>query len=387
MMRALFGGTDEPDEPEPARYAEDEPPPRAKRSVPEEAAASSSSSPPAPPPATTEVAVQAVPSFIMGERFFDFVVRVDVQQNRPGETGRVPRGVRPRLQAGDDLRFGLTSSHYAVTVAFGSWKKVPLHFNHLPTCVACRGEAAALGFVSGSVYFRAPGRERQMSELGPPGGAVVALRLEPPDEAGGGEAALWAAFADRVLLLRPAQEEPVALTVRTFNVTALDASRELLAVARASGECCLFDRATGAERGAFRTFFGAALCVAFSPDGRLVAAGGEDDMATLFSVAAGGVVARCAACPSFVTSLVFAPDGRALLCLCDSQLALFRLPEGEAAETAAGGAGKAEVPLLPCVGYAGGFQGRLSDVVWRDCFLVLAFVSGVACVYSTDNKL
>lgn len=379
MMRALFGGTDEPDEPEPARYSEEPlPQQRQKRSVPDESAS-----------APTVPTVEPVPSFIIGERFFDFVHKVDVQQQHPrpasgGEGVRVPRGVRPRLQAGGDgTRFGLTCAHYAVCVAFGSWKKMPLHFNHLPTCVACTSEAAALGFVSGSVYFRAVGGlERQMSDVGPPGGAVVALRLE----SGGGEG-LWAAFADRVVLLRPSRDEPLATLVRTGNVTALDVAEELLAVARGGGECCLFDKATGAERGAFRTAYGAALCVAFSRDGRLVAAGGEDDMATLYSVAAGGVVARCAACPSFVTSLVFAPDRRELLCLCDSRVALYRLPEEEEGveATASGGTGKADVPVLPCAGYAGGFPARLSDVAWREGFLVLAMVNGVASVYATDK--
>lgn len=372
-MRALFGGTDEPAEP--TLYSEEsQPPQRLKRSEPDDSVAT-----PAPAPPLT---VEAVPSFIMGDRFFDFVRQVDMPPPRATEQPvRVPRGVRPRLQAGGNgARFGFISGHDVVCVAFGSWKKLPLHFNHLPSCVACSGEALAVGFVSGAVYFRAEsGLARQMSDLGPPGAAVVALRLES-----GGEA-LWAAFADRVLLLRPAQDEPLAVTVRTGNATALDVSAELLAVARAGGECCLFDKATGAERGAFRTFFGAALCVAFSADGRLVAVGGEDDMATLYSVAAGGVVARCAACPGFVTSLAFAPDSRELLCLCDAQAALFRLPEAEL-PAAAAGTGKADVPVLPCAGYAAGFPARLSDVAWRDSFLVLALVGGVARVYSTDKK-
>ncbi len=378
MMRALFGGTDEPDEPEPQRFAETE------RGTADDGhrfdARSPSPSPSPPPPAATTTAAvpDAVPSFIVGDRFFDFVQKVDVVRS-PNDPVRLPRGVKPRLAASDGTRFALASVQNVVCLSFGAWRRAPLHFNHVPACIACGAETLAVGFVSGSVYYRGAGIEKQMSDLSSSGSVPVGLRLESNGR-------LWVAFRDKVVLAEPALDEPLIRTIRASNVCALDVSEELLAVVTGGGECCLYDKMTGAERGSFRIFFGAGLCVAFSSDGKLVALGGEDDIVTVYSTAAGGVVLRCLGSPSFVTGVAFGPSESSgaynLACVCDSRLLFFQLTVGADA-VAAPGTKKADVPTVESTGYAGGFPSRLTDVLWKEQFLVLAFGSGGACIYTT----
>ena len=42
-----------------------------------------------------------------------------------------------------------------------------------------------------------------------------------------------------------------------------------------------------------RSYFGGFLCASWSPSGRFLAAGGEDDLITVMSVETGKIVARC----------------------------------------------------------------------------------------------
>lgn len=53
--------------------------------------------------------------------------------------------------------------------------------------------------------------------------------------------------------------------------------------------------------------------VAWSPDGRYIATGGQDDLITIFSPRESRIVARCQGHSSFVTSLAFdlnKPEGK-----------------------------------------------------------------------------
>ena len=59
------------------------------------------------------------------------------------------------------------------------------------------------------------------------------------------------------------------------------------------------------EEGGFQCYYGAALCAAWSPDGALLAAGGECDQAELFIPDINGVVAWMCGHVSFVSSLAF----------------------------------------------------------------------------------
>lgn len=63
----------------------------------------------------------------------------------------------------------------------------------------------------------------------------------------------------------------------------------------------------------FEGYFGALNCVAWSPDSRFIAVGGQDDLITIYSPREMRVVARCQGHSAFVTSIAFDPmrsDGR-----------------------------------------------------------------------------
>lgn len=55
----------------------------------------------------------------------------------------------------------------------------------------------------------------------------------------------------------------------------------------------------------YASYFGALTCVAWSPDGRFVLAGGQDDLITIFSPWEQRVVARCQGHSSFVSAVAF----------------------------------------------------------------------------------
>lgn len=55
----------------------------------------------------------------------------------------------------------------------------------------------------------------------------------------------------------------------------------------------------------FAGYFGALNCVAWSPDSRFVAVGGQDDLITIFSARESRVVARCQGHSAFVSAITF----------------------------------------------------------------------------------
>ncbi|NXS89928.1 DMWD protein, partial [Erpornis zantholeuca] len=60
-------------------------------------------------------------------------------------------------------------------------------------------------------------------------------------------------------------------------------------------------------QGMMRSYFGGLLCVCWSPDGRYVVTGGEDDLVTVWSFAQGRVVARGHGHKSWVNAVAFDP--------------------------------------------------------------------------------
>ncbi|XP_038512548.1 dystrophia myotonica WD repeat-containing protein isoform X3 [Canis lupus familiaris] len=60
-------------------------------------------------------------------------------------------------------------------------------------------------------------------------------------------------------------------------------------------------------RGLMKSYFGGLLCVCWSPDGRYVVTGGEDDLVTVWSFAEGRVVARGHGHKSWVNAVAFDP--------------------------------------------------------------------------------
>lgn len=85
--------------------------------------------------------------------------------------------------------------------------------------------------------------------------------------------------------------------------------------------------------GVARSYFGGFLCVAWSSDGKLIAAGGEDDLVTVWSLEQKRVVARAQGHHSWVSSVAFDWYLEAESCYRlgsvgqDTQLCLWELPE------------------------------------------------------------
>ena len=64
---------------------------------------------------------------------------------------------------------------------------------------------------------------------------------------------------------------------------------------------------SGAFLVGFKSYFGGLLCCAWSPDGRLIAAGGEDDVVAVWNFEARGVVAHLEGHSSWVSAIAFDP--------------------------------------------------------------------------------
>lgn len=63
----------------------------------------------------------------------------------------------------------------------------------------------------------------------------------------------------------------------------------------------------------YSSYYGAFMCVCWSPDGKYVLTGGQDDLVSIWSLAERRIVARCSGHHSWVTAVAFDPwrcDGR-----------------------------------------------------------------------------
>lgn len=80
-----------------------------------------------------------------------------------------------------------------------------------------------------------------------------------------------------------------------------------LATVGQDGFLRVFDYATFELIGRFRSYFGGLLCVCWSPDGRLVATGGEDDLITVWSLDERRVLAKGRGHKSWVSIVAFDP--------------------------------------------------------------------------------
>lgn len=79
----------------------------------------------------------------------------------------------------------------------------------------------------------------------------------------------------------------------------------LLALASRDGYLRIVDLTREAMVIAFRSYFGALLCASWSPDGRYVAAGGEDDLVSIWCPAEERIVARCEGHTSWVSAVAW----------------------------------------------------------------------------------
>ena len=80
-----------------------------------------------------------------------------------------------------------------------------------------------------------------------------------------------------------------------------------LAVVTADGQLRVFNYDEMELAGSMKSYFGGLRCVAWSPDGRYIATGGEDDLVTIWSFAERRVVCRGSGHRSWVNAVAFDP--------------------------------------------------------------------------------
>ena len=154
-------------------------------------------------------------------------------------------------------------------------------------------------------------REKEDAEFIPEGPPAVAA-----DDAGGSETSPERPpHHSRLRILksvnsRNQKTNPVAAwKLSTMQISALAFSPDgaLLAVVGADGALTILDYLRERVTAVFRSYYGALLCVTWSPDGQYVLTGGQDDLVSIWSLAEGTLVARCAGHQSWVTAVRFDP--------------------------------------------------------------------------------
>jgi WD40 repeat protein/serine/threonine protein kinase len=147
-------------------------------------------------------------------------------------------------------------------------------------------------------------RERLTGHRGP----VLALAAAPAGDL------LATAGLDRTVRVWDAsgQRRAVLPSPEVARCLAFSRDGRLLAAGLHDGRLALWDTATAAERGTWPVHQGPVLAVAFAPDGNMLASGGADQVVHFSDVAAGRASSRTVAHDAAVTSLCFSPDGRLL---------------------------------------------------------------------------
>lgn len=91
------------------------------------------------------------------------------------------------------------------------------------------------------------------------------------------------------------------------NSIAFSPDGQLLAVVCDDGTLTIFDYINERVLDVYRSYYGALLCVTWSPDGRYVLTGGQDDLVSIWSIADSALVARCVGHHSWITDVKFDP--------------------------------------------------------------------------------
>jgi len=92
-----------------------------------------------------------------------------------------------------------------------------------------------------------------------------------------------------------------------INSMAFSPDGQLLAVVCDDGALTIMDYINERVLDVFRSYYGAIMCVTWSPDGRYVLTGGQDDLVSIWSIADSALVARCVGHESWVTDVKFDP--------------------------------------------------------------------------------
>ncbi|CAK7246299.1 MAG: hypothetical protein STHCBS139747_007926 [Sporothrix thermara] len=136
------------------------------------------------------------------------------------------------------------------------------------------------------------------------------------------------------------------LSNQRINAFAFSPLQNLIAVVSEDGSLRIIDILREQVLGLFYSYYGGLTCVCWSPDGKYVVTGGQDDLLTIWRVADQTLVARCQGHHSWVTSVAFDPwrcdervyrigsvgeDGR--LCLWDFSVGMLIRPKAATASS------------------------------------------------------
>lgn len=109
---------------------------------------------------------------------------------------------------------------------------------------------------------------------------------------------------------REQKTNPVAVwKIANMKINAMSFSPDgqTLAVACEDGTLTILDYINERVLDVYRSYYGAMLCLTWSPDGRYVLTGGQDDLVSVWSLAERTLVARCVGHESWVTDVKFDP--------------------------------------------------------------------------------
>ena len=119
------------------------------------------------------------------------------------------------------------------------------------------------------------------------------------------------AFRVKKSVQSPLQKSnPVAawkISKMKLNSIAFSPDGALLAAVSEDGTLTIIDYIRERVVDVYRSYYGAMLCVTWSPDGRYVLTGGQDDLVSIWSLADRALVARCVGHESWVTDVKFDP--------------------------------------------------------------------------------
>ncbi|KEZ39469.1 hypothetical protein SAPIO_CDS9334 [Scedosporium apiospermum] len=106
------------------------------------------------------------------------------------------------------------------------------------------------------------------------------------------------------------KSNPVALwkvSNQRINAFAFSPDNRHLAVVSEDGTLRIIDYLKERLLDLFYSYYGGLTCVCWSPDGKYVLTGGQDDLISIWSVAESAIVARCQGHQSWVTAVAFDP--------------------------------------------------------------------------------
>jgi len=97
------------------------------------------------------------------------------------------------------------------------------------------------------------------------------------------------------------------LSNQRINAFAFSPDNRHLAVVSEDGTLRIIDYLKEQLLDLYASYYGGFLCVCWSPDGKYVLTGGQDDLVSIWSVAESTIVARCQGHQSWVTAVCFDP--------------------------------------------------------------------------------